>query len=108
VKLHSHLTALSAKTTNQSLIMTGTSLNNNANAFSSATLCVCYSILPTPVPIFSLHFSNLQKPVSAMAEQTLMLLSDSLATYNNAHTMPSNSTQKPLQTLSTTYAANTA
>jgi hypothetical protein len=109
MKLHFHLTALSSKTTNQSLIMTSTSLNNNTNAFSSAPLCVRYSILTTtPVPIFSLQFANLQKPVSALAEQTFMLLSGSLATYNNAHTMPSNSTQKPIQFPSTTYAANTA
>ena len=36
MKLHSHLTTLSAKTTDQSLIMTSTWLKNNTNAFPSA------------------------------------------------------------------------
>ena len=41
VQLHSHLTSPSAKTTNQSLIMTSKHiLKNNANAFPSALLCV--------------------------------------------------------------------
>ena len=108
MKLHSHLTSLSAKTSDQSLFMTSTSLKNNSNAFPSAPLCVRYSILPTnPVLISSLQFANLQKPVSAPEKPSSVLLSGSSATYNNAHTMPSNSTQTPLPTLSTTYAVNT-
>jgi hypothetical protein len=78
VKLHSHLTTLSAKTTYQSLIMTSTSLKNNTKAFPSALPCVRYSTLPTtPVPISSLQFANLQKPVSALAKPTPVLLSGS-------------------------------
>ncbi len=49
VKLHFHLTTLSAKTTNQCMIKTSTSLKNNTNAFPFALLCVRYSILPTPL-----------------------------------------------------------
>jgi hypothetical protein len=49
--------------------------NNTNNAFLSALLCVRFSILPTtPVPISSLQFSNLQKPVSALEKPTSVLL----------------------------------
>jgi hypothetical protein len=61
MKLHSHLTTLSTKITDQLLIMTSTSLKNDTNTFRSASPCVCYSILPTtPVSISSLQFANLQ------------------------------------------------
>ena len=61
MKLHSHLTTLSTKITDQLLIMTSTSLKNDTNTFPSALPCVRYSILPTtPVLISSLQFANLQ------------------------------------------------
>jgi hypothetical protein len=75
------MTTLSAKTTDQSLIMTSTSLKNSTNAFPSAPPGVRYSIMPSkPVPTFSLQFANLQTPVSALAKPTFVLLSGSLAT----------------------------
>jgi hypothetical protein len=78
MKLHSRLTTLSAKITNQSLIMTSTSLMNNTMAFPSALPFVRSSISPkTHVPIFSLQFANLQKPVSALAKPTFVPLSGS-------------------------------
>jgi hypothetical protein len=78
VKLHSHLTTPSAKITDQSLIMTSTSLKNNTNAFPSALPFVRYFISPTThAPIFSLQFANLQKPVSALAKPTSVLFSGS-------------------------------
>jgi hypothetical protein len=55
-----------------------------------------------------LQFANLGKPVSALAKPTSVLLSGSWATYDDAYITPSNSTQTPLPTLSTTDAANTA
>jgi hypothetical protein len=74
VKLHFHLTTLSAKTTDQSLIMTSTSLKIDTNTFPSAPPYVRYSTLPTtPVPISSSQFANLQKPVSALAKPTSVL-----------------------------------
>jgi hypothetical protein len=67
-----------SKTTYQSCIMTSTSLKNNTYAFPSALPYVRYSILPTiPCQISSLQFANLQKPVSAMAKPTSVLLSGS-------------------------------
>jgi hypothetical protein len=76
VKLHSRLITLSATITDQSLIMTSTSLKNNTNAFPSAPPFVRYSISPTTrVPIFSLQFANLRKPVSALAKPTSVPLS---------------------------------
>jgi hypothetical protein len=63
VKLHSHLTTLSAKTTDQSLIMTSASLKNLTNAFPSAPPYEYYSFLnTTTMPISSLQLANLQKP----------------------------------------------
>ena len=63
---------ISAKTTNQSLIMTLTSSKTDTNAFPSTPLCVCYSLLPTtPMPISSLPFSNLQKPGFSWQSQLL-------------------------------------
>jgi hypothetical protein len=73
-----NVTSILAKKTNQSLIVTSTSLKNNTNAFPSAPLFVRYSILPTtPVPISSLQFANLQKPASVLAKPTSVLLSGS-------------------------------
>ena len=106
VKQNSHQTTPSAKITNQSLIMTSTLSMNNTICFPCSTLvCVCYSILrATPV------LTSFLQPAFTLARLSSKLLSGIWATYTNAYSsMPSNSTQKPLPTPSTTCAIkNTA
>jgi hypothetical protein len=58
VKLYSHLSSPSAKTTVQSLIMACTFLENNTNAIPSALLYACHLTLPTT----PLQSATLQKP----------------------------------------------